>query len=81
MTDRRRAFFTELAELMERYQVTMEVREDCGSYGGCLADGIDFDFDWIRNEEGDTVDAGETVVWTGRYFDAGVMRRLVDESD
>ena len=80
MSDRRRQFFEKLAELMEEHGVTMEVREDCGGYGGCLADGIDFDFEWRYDDEGVT-SAGETVVWTGRCFTPEIMRELIEKSD
>ena len=71
---RRTEFFTELAALMEKHKVEMEVREDCSNWQ-CMADGIDFDFDTVDD------DIIGTVTWTGRYFDADVMRGLATKDD
>lgn len=84
MTERRRQFFNELAALMERYDVEMEVREDCRNYQ-CSADGIDFEFNslpWLDSEDVDSRDPErdyDTVTYTGRYFDAGVIRSLAED--
>lgn len=72
MTDRRKEFFTELAALMEKHGVEMEVRENCSNYQ-CMADGIDFDFDYV---EGDMVG---TVTSENRYFDHDSVRQLAGE--
>ena len=82
---RREEFFTELAALMEKHKVEMEVREDCSNYS-CMADGIDFDFDHLPYADDEDVNRDEdrnayTVTWTGTYFDADVMRTLSDKRD
>ena len=83
---RRTEFFTELAALMEKHQVEMEVREECTSFQGCLADGIDFDFGWMQldpttDEERVKDHDGYTVTWEGRYFDYEVVAKLATKAD
>ena len=85
MSTRRKEFFEELAALMEKHKVEMEVREDCSNYS-CMADGIDFDFDHLPYTDDETVDRdpdrnGYTVTWEGKYFDADVMKTLSIKGD
>jgi len=85
MTTRREEFFTELAALMEKHKVELEVREDCSNYS-CMADGIDFDFNALPYAEDESVDRDAdrnyyTVTWEGKYFDADIMRTLAVKGD
>lgn len=54
------AFKAELAALLDKYKVEICVRE-CQGYDGLIADGIDFDFDWVFSEDHECTRKGFTV--------------------
>lgn len=68
--DRRTAFFTEFADLLQRHGVSLIVRETVESYQ-LVADGIDIDFEY-RVE--DHPQAGSKL---GLYIDADSIQKLV----
>ncbi len=78
MTEQMKHFLTELAELMERYDISEgQVTESSYGWSGSLPDGIEFTINGKWDDNGDTTqEFCEFELPT--HFDAETIRKLVE---
>ena len=69
VNDDKRAFFKEFSDLLKKYDVEFEVDLDDTPYGGGYVNGIDFDFNSIKTENGEYKRYYDTHRITGQYHD------------
>ena len=63
----KQAFFTEFYQLLEKYNVDFDVDVDIGDCGDGVVNGIDYNFNTIKDKNGDIIRFSDSHLIRGEY--------------